>query len=78
MVSPPKKMPEKKTLGEIEYKDMHLFHTILGRDALKVLMLLPFEFKRSASTGLTENRIQPNTRRILSHLVHICILCIIN
>lgn len=78
-MSPPKKTPEKKTLAKIEYKDMHLFHTILGRDALKVLVLLPFEFKRSASTGLTENRIQPNTRRILSHLVHIlCILCIIN
>lgn len=55
----------KKIFTETEHKDIHLFHTILLRqNVLKVLILFPFELKRSVGIGLAENRIQPNTGRI--------------
>lgn len=55
----------KKILMETEHKDTHLFHTILlVQKVLKVLILFPFELKRSVGIGLGENRIQPNTGRI--------------
>jgi len=78
---PQEKCLKKKILMETEQKDIHFFNIILlGQNVLKVLILFPFELKRSAGIGLAENRIQPNAGRIQSHPVYryIYISCIIS